>query len=133
MRAVFQVGALIFVLLGALLLIEVAPDADGPVAVIANPWGSRSAIDVHAGVVARAVAQQNMATADIATVVRLFSESAARLQSSVAEASLFARNTSHSAEVAGQSSHAVGNVTDHLHDEIERFVTNLEISYRFGT
>lgn len=48
MRTVFQVGALIFVLLGALLLIEVAPDADGPVAVIANPWGSRSAIEVIA-------------------------------------------------------------------------------------
>lgn len=100
---------------------------------VAETAKTMAAIDVHAGVVARAVAQQNMATADIATVVRLFSESAARLQSSVAEASLFARNTSHSAEVAGQSSRAVGNVADHLHDEIERFVTNLEISYRFGT
>lgn len=48
MLSIFQVGALIFVLLAGLLLIESAPDPHGPVAVITNPWGARSAIEVIA-------------------------------------------------------------------------------------
>jgi hypothetical protein len=44
MRTLFQVGALISVL----LVIEVSPDSDGPVAVITNPWGLRSALEVIA-------------------------------------------------------------------------------------
>ena len=89
-----------------------------------------SAIDSYAAVAAKAVVQQHIATAEIATVVRRFAESAARLQNSVAEASLFARNTSHSAEVAGQSAHAVQTIADHIHDEMERFLASLEKSYR---
>lgn len=99
---------------------------------IAETAKTMTAIDAYAAAAAKAVAQQHTATAEIATVVRQFAESAAQLQSSVAEASLFARNTRHSAEAAGQSSHAVQNVVDHLHDEMERFLANLEMSYRAG-
>lgn len=48
MRTWTFAGALILLLLVPLLYIDVAPAADGPVAVIANPFGRRSALDVIA-------------------------------------------------------------------------------------
>jgi hypothetical protein len=48
MRTWTFAGALILLLLVPLLYIDVAPDAEGPVAVIANPFGQRGALDVIA-------------------------------------------------------------------------------------
>jgi hypothetical protein len=48
MRNWFAIGAIFATLLVALASIEAAPVAGEPVAVITNPWGPRSAIDVIA-------------------------------------------------------------------------------------
>jgi hypothetical protein len=48
MRHWFGIGAIFAALLVALVLLEAAPVAGQPVAVITNPWGPRSAIEVIA-------------------------------------------------------------------------------------
>ncbi len=48
MRGLLAVGAIFAALLTGILWIEAAPVAGEPVAVISNPWGASSAIDVVA-------------------------------------------------------------------------------------
>jgi hypothetical protein len=48
MRTFLKVGFLLFAMLAGVLAIETAPNSNGPVAVISNPWGQRSAIAIIA-------------------------------------------------------------------------------------
>jgi methyl-accepting chemotaxis protein len=86
-------------------------------------------IEVHAGFTAQAVQQQYVVTEEIAGVVHKFVESSRQLQTSVIEASRLVQATSLCAEVAGQSANDLQKVADHLYEEAQRFLSNIEMSY----
>jgi methyl-accepting chemotaxis protein len=108
---------------------EIRAQASVAVDAVSATAEAMEAIDRHAGAVAQTVEQQHAATEEIASVVRGFATNVDRLSESVTKARQFAHDTSHAAVTAGRSAEAVQDIADQIHQEMERFLSNLEMFY----
>jgi methyl-accepting chemotaxis protein len=100
---------------------------------VAEMAATTAGIDAHASAVAESLEHQHEATTEIARIMRGFAGSTATLKGAIREASNAASNATELAAIAGQSSKAVQNVADNLHDETERFLAGLKVSQRLKT